>query len=88
MFFLSANMNTLDVDRFIIEIEDRPASWDVRCNNYSNKIAKAKAWHRKRATAKRHGVATTAWPVCSKHATLWRHGVAPQSGPCAPGLKK
>lgn len=37
-------MNRLDVDRFIIDIEDRPAIWDVRCKNYSNKIAKAKAW--------------------------------------------
>ena len=37
-------MTTLDIDRFIIEIEDRPAIWDVRCNDYSNKIAKAKAW--------------------------------------------
>ena len=37
-------MTTLDIDRFIIEIEDRPAIWDVRCNDYSNNIAKAKAW--------------------------------------------
>ncbi|XP_076034842.1 uncharacterized protein LOC143021317 [Oratosquilla oratoria] len=37
-------MHTLDIDRFIVELEDRPAIWDVRCNDYSNKIAKAKAW--------------------------------------------
>lgn len=34
----------LDVDRFIIEIEDRPMIWDVRYNDYSNKIAKTHAW--------------------------------------------
>ena len=37
-------MTTLDIDRFIIEIEDRPAIWDLRCDDYSSKIAKAKAW--------------------------------------------
>ncbi|XP_068239900.1 uncharacterized protein [Palaemon carinicauda] len=37
-------MASLDIDRFIIETEDRPAIWDVRCNEYSNKIVKAKAW--------------------------------------------
>ncbi|XP_064081736.1 uncharacterized protein LOC135198162 [Macrobrachium nipponense] len=33
-----------DTDRFIIEIQDRPAIWDVRLKEYSNKILKAKAW--------------------------------------------
>ncbi|XP_076043345.1 uncharacterized protein LOC143026586 isoform X2 [Oratosquilla oratoria] len=33
-----------DTERFIIEIEDRPAIWDVRLKEYSNKILKAKAW--------------------------------------------
>ena len=37
-------MATLDIDRFIIEIEDRPAIWDTWCNDYSNKISKGKAW--------------------------------------------
>ncbi|MPC20942.1 hypothetical protein E2C01_013907 [Portunus trituberculatus] len=37
-------MTTLDIHRFITEIENRPAIWDVRCNDYSSKIAKAKAW--------------------------------------------
>ncbi|XP_063612967.1 uncharacterized protein LOC134786343 [Penaeus indicus] len=33
-----------DTERFIIEIEDRPAIWDVHLKEYSNKILKAKAW--------------------------------------------
>ena len=33
-----------DIDSFIIEIEDRPALWDVRLTEYNNKIVKAKAW--------------------------------------------
>ncbi|MPC69254.1 hypothetical protein E2C01_063471 [Portunus trituberculatus] len=37
-------MSTLHIDRFIIETEDRPAIWDVRCNEYTDSIAKVKAW--------------------------------------------
>ena len=33
-----------DTEQFIIEIEDRPAIWDVRLKEYSNKTLKAKAW--------------------------------------------
>ncbi|XP_076035779.1 uncharacterized protein LOC143021873 isoform X4 [Oratosquilla oratoria] len=35
---------TLDIDRFISELEDRPAIWDVRCKEYNHKTAKTKAW--------------------------------------------
>ena len=38
-FFPTLTMFTLDLGRFIIEIEDRPATWDVCCNDYSNKIS-------------------------------------------------
>ncbi|MPC40970.1 hypothetical protein E2C01_034549 [Portunus trituberculatus] len=64
-------MNTLDVDRFIIEIEDRPAIWDVRCG-----LEGDGAWRKKRATAKHHAVATTEWFVCSQHTMPKRHAVA------------
>ena len=37
--FATLTMSTLDLDRFIIEIEDRPAIWDLHCNNYSNEIS-------------------------------------------------
>ncbi|XP_063230399.1 uncharacterized protein LOC134535257 [Bacillus rossius redtenbacheri] len=33
-----------DCDRFIIEIESRPAIWDSRCDEYANKCKKGKAW--------------------------------------------
>ena len=42
--FAILTISTLDLDCFIIEIEDRLAIWDVRCNDYNNKISKAKAW--------------------------------------------
>ena len=37
--------SNFDTQRFIIEIEKRPAIWDERLKDYSDKISKAKAWH-------------------------------------------
>lgn len=37
-------MASFDTDRFIIEVEQRPAIWDSRCNEYSNKLSRGKAW--------------------------------------------
>ena len=34
----------IDIERFIIEVEDRSVIWDVRSKEYSNKLIKAKAW--------------------------------------------
>ncbi|KAJ8929270.1 hypothetical protein NQ314_018063 [Rhamnusium bicolor] len=36
--------NDIDVDVFISEIENRPALWDMRCDLYSDRSAKTKAW--------------------------------------------
>ena len=33
-----------DTEKFICEIELRPAIWDVRSKSYSNKTEKTKAW--------------------------------------------
>lgn len=37
-------MSDFDTDRFIIEVECRPALWDQERNEYSNKHLKFKAW--------------------------------------------
>ena len=33
-----------DMDRFILEIQERPALWDVNSSDYSNKLMKNSAW--------------------------------------------
>ena len=33
-----------DTEKFIIEVELRPAIWDVQSKLYANKIEKVKAW--------------------------------------------
>lgn len=37
-------MNMFDTEKFIVEIEQRPALYDVSCKEYSNKNIKAKCW--------------------------------------------
>ncbi|XP_005108692.1 uncharacterized protein LOC101863378 [Aplysia californica] len=37
-------MTSFDTDRFIIEIQRRPALWDSRCADYGSRMIKAKAW--------------------------------------------
>ncbi|KAJ8896236.1 hypothetical protein PR048_001579 [Dryococelus australis] len=37
-------MASFDSDRFIIEVESRPAIWDTRSDTYGNKLARGKAW--------------------------------------------
>lgn len=34
----------LDVDKFIYEIEQRPAIWDMKSKDYSDRIQKVKKW--------------------------------------------
>lgn len=37
-------METLDVEKLINEIHIRPAIWDMRSEDYSNKIKKKRSW--------------------------------------------
>lgn len=42
LYFLK--MGSFDADRFIVEVEQRPAIWDSRCDEYSNKLSRGRAW--------------------------------------------
>lgn len=37
-------MESFDTETFITEIRNRPVIWDSRLPEYSNKVAKRKAW--------------------------------------------
>lgn len=37
-------MESFDTETFITAIQERPVIWDSRLREYSNKIAKRKAW--------------------------------------------
>jgi hypothetical protein len=34
----------LDIDRFIFEIENHPAIWNMKCDEYSDRAQKVKQW--------------------------------------------
>ncbi|XP_077282953.1 uncharacterized protein LOC143908966 [Arctopsyche grandis] len=40
----SRTVESIDIDEFISEIEERPSIWDFRSNVYSDRLAKAKSW--------------------------------------------
>jgi hypothetical protein len=37
-------MHILDVQALIDAVRDRPALWDTRCSEYSDKVKKAQCW--------------------------------------------
>ena len=44
MYLLSQAMDKVDIESFIREIENRPAIWDSRVDDFWNKVSKNKAW--------------------------------------------
>ncbi|KAJ4451751.1 hypothetical protein ANN_03222 [Periplaneta americana] len=44
LVYPSMSLDLINTEDFISEIESRPAIWDVKSDNYSNKVVKTNAW--------------------------------------------